>query len=55
LLQNLGFLYISNKKAEEGKIGAEELAIHTINKDKIITNKDLLKWTVVALDILMQQ
>ena len=43
-------IYYLNKEVEEGKIGTEELAAHTIKEAKAITNNNLLKWTAVTLD-----
>jgi Protein of unknown function (DUF 659) len=43
-------IYHSNKEAEDGKMGAEELAAHTIEEAKDITSGDLSKWTAVTSD-----
>jgi len=43
-------IYHSNKEAEEGKMGAEELAAHTVEEAKDITGGDLSKWTAVTSD-----
>ena len=36
-------IYHSNKEVEEGKMGAEELAAHTVKEAKEITSRDLSK------------
>jgi hypothetical protein len=36
-------IYYSNKEAEEGKLGAEELVAHTVEEAKEITSRDLSK------------
>jgi hypothetical protein len=43
-------IYHLNKEAEEGKMGAKELAAHIVEEAKDITGGDLLKWTAVTLD-----
>jgi hypothetical protein len=43
-------IYHLNKEAENGEMGTEELAAHTIEEAKDITSRDLSKWTGVTLD-----
>jgi hypothetical protein len=43
-------IYHSNKEAEEGKMGAKELAAHTVEEAKDNIGGDLSKWTAVTLD-----
>jgi hypothetical protein len=43
-------IYHSNKEADEGKMGAKELAAHTVEEAKDITDGDLSKWTAVTSD-----
>ena len=43
-------IYYSNKEAGEGRLGAKELAVHTIEEAKDITGRDLSKWTIVTSD-----
>ena len=43
-------IYHLNKEVEEGKMGAKELAAHTIEEAKGLIGGDLLKWTAVTLD-----
>ena len=43
-------IYHSNKEAEEGKMGAEELAAYTVEEAKDITGGNLSKWTAVTSD-----